>query len=162
MPNFEREKSLLMSQNLFPFLLSVKTQRTCILRWSRQPSLYLRSLYIDKTRRGKKERKSLPRLGLVFFLVFFATTINTVFTDEVMQFALRGQQKEASERYPGLVRGGWSTEIKDQSWGTNYVCTAVHMKPVQSLFILNLQHIARADWRSNSYTQRQDDPPLVS
>lgn len=57
---------------------------------------------MDKTRRGKKER---------FF--FFATTIDTVFTDEGMQFALRGQ----SERYPGLVRGGWSTEIKDQSRG---------------------------------------------
>lgn len=134
-----------MSQNLFPFLRLVNTQRTCIhLRWSRQPSLYLRSLYTDKTRRGKEKRKSLPRLGL--FFLFFATTINTVFTDEVMQFALRGQQKEASERYPGLVRGGWSTEIKDQSQGTNYTCTAVHMKPVQSLFSLNLQRIARAVW----------------
>lgn len=70
-----------------------------------------RSLYTDETRRGKKERKSLPRLGFFFF--FVATAINTVFTDEVMPFALRGQR----ESYPRLVRGGWSTEIKDQSWG---------------------------------------------
>ena len=40
-----------------------------------------RSLYMDKTRRGKKER------------IFFATTINTVFTDEGMPFALRGQSE---------------------------------------------------------------------
>lgn len=40
-----------------------------------------RSLYTDKTHRGKKERKSLPTLG------FFATAINTIFTDEGMQFA---------------------------------------------------------------------------
>lgn len=49
-----------------------------------------RSLYTNKTRRGKKERKSF----FVVLFCFVATAINRVFTDEVMQFALRGPQKE--------------------------------------------------------------------
>lgn len=114
------------ASKLFIFSLPPLGKNTehAFIRWSRQPSLYLKSLYTDKTHRGRKERKSLPRLGS------FATTRNTVFTDEVMQFALRGQQ---SERYPGLVRGGWSTEIGPKP-RTNYICTAVYMKPTESFY----------------------------
>lgn len=57
---------------------------------------------------------------------FFATTINTVFTDEVMHFALRGQQKEASVRYPGFVKRRMKHGKKGPKPGTNCLYSCVH------------------------------------
>lgn len=47
-----------------------------------------RSLYTDETHRGEERKEIFTQTG------FFATAINTVFTDEGMQFASRGQQTE--------------------------------------------------------------------
>lgn len=47
--------------------------------------------------------------GFLGFL--FATAINTVFTDEVMQLVLRGQQQEAGDGHPGVAR--WRGEVQE-------------------------------------------------
>lgn len=72
-----------------------------------QPSLHLHCFTQTKTRRGKEERRNPPTPGFLF-----ATAINTVFTDEVMQLVLRGQQKEAGGGHPGAPRG--RGEVQEQ------------------------------------------------
>lgn len=58
-----------------------------------------KSLYTDKTEARTNGTIYSHCCNFSLIVVFFATIINTVFTDEVMQFALRGHQQEASERH---------------------------------------------------------------
>lgn len=91
-----------------------------------------------------------------------------------MQFALRGQQKEASERYPGLVRGGWSTETKDQSrgqttpvqlctWNLYRVFFIFYFKSTVNRFsVLVRVHTEGATATHEDRMRAHDDTPLPS
>lgn len=110
-----------------------------------------RSLYTDKRHRGKKESKSLPTLGFLLPQV-----INTVFTDEGMQFALRGQQKEPRERERlfGLV-----TERKDQSRGR--LCSCVH-ETFTVFFWFYIDSESLKHFGACASTLKDDIPPSAS
>lgn len=96
----DSEKSILMFQNSLRPLLLKNTENMHLSKMVKTAKPISKLLYTDKTRRGKKERKYLPRMLFfclfvwLLFVCFFATTIKTVFTDEVMQSELRGQQQE--------------------------------------------------------------------
>lgn len=55
-----------------------------------------------------------------------------------MQFCIERSAKGAERELPRSVRGGRRTEIKDQKPGTNYICTAVYIKPIQNPFVLKV------------------------
>lgn len=68
MLNADSEKSILIFQNSLRPLLLKNTENMHLSKMVKTAKPISKSLYTDKTRRGKKERKYLPRM---FFCLFF-------------------------------------------------------------------------------------------
>lgn len=108
--------------------------------------LYNRQDTQREERKGKERKKNPPSSTGPFH---FATAINTVFTDEVMQFVWRGQHQGGGRGPPGVwVSEGWSAGTEGAAArGTN----VVKMKPC----LIILQSTLREFWCC-SYTRRQE------